>query len=141
MQGVTILDKSADGFLAVTLEDVLRLLGRRAETSVWKISGVETLENGGKDTLQGMSDSGTPVRGSELLRLASTRPEIIDGTFAGYENDEDEPWIVIRAVDSSAYDVETNDERLLDQVRKRFQNVADIPKDPNDEIPTIHGNM
>ena len=130
MYGVTILDKSEDGFLTVTLEDILRLLGRRAEESVWTISDLETLENAGGDILQKVSDRGTPVHGTELLQLAAARPEIIDGTFKGYEDGEDKPWIVIHAVDSSAYDVETNDERLVDQLRKRFKNVVDIPREP-----------
>jgi hypothetical protein len=55
------------------------------------------------------------------LQLAADITQVIDGKFQGYRVNEIQPWLIITAVDSSAYDVETVEEKILSQVRQQFQ--------------------
>jgi len=129
MFGVTILDHSDSGVLSLDLKDILLLLGSQAESSEWQISQVEALGGVWAEKLQRLADKGVRLPGKELVRLASTVTQIVDGIFRGYQRDESEPWIVIQAVDSSAFDVQCDDNAVIRQIRQRFRNVEDIPVD------------
>ena len=127
MYGVAITDQSQEGFLEIDLIDILCLLGSLVKNSEWELSGVECAGGNAADDLHRLSDSSARVPGRSLLRLAADVTQIIDGLFKGYRNGENHPWIVVRAVDSSAYDVESEDKEVLARVRKYFRNVTDLP--------------
>jgi hypothetical protein len=125
MKCVSIMDKT-NGVLAVSLADVLDTLGTDAEGLRWRISGVECLGDGA-DELHRLSDAQAIVDTSALRALAESVYQIIDGIFAGCIDGDAAPKIVVRAVDSSAYDVEAEDERVLAKVRQRYRNIIDMP--------------
>jgi hypothetical protein len=127
MRGITITDSSPDGgMLAVDLIDLLRLLGTTALDTEWEISGGESVGGAAAEELQRLVDAGTRVPGPTLLALAGAVGQVIDGRFAGYRDGEQRPWIIIRAVDSTAYDVQSDDESVLARMKQRFQSVAEF---------------
>jgi hypothetical protein len=126
MQGITITARTEDNLLAVDLIDILRLLGSDVEGNSWEISQVECVGSDA-EALHQIADSETRVSGMKLFEIASNLMQVIYGTFKAYRLGESIPWIVIRAVDSSAYDVETQDEAVLDRIRNSFTQVTDLP--------------
>ena len=105
--------------------DILQLLGLQAVNSEWEISDVECV-GAVADSLHKLSDSKARVPGHILLQMAAHLTQVIDGEFIGYGEGEKQPWIIVRAVDSSAYDVQSEDEDVLAQIRCRFKEVADF---------------
>jgi hypothetical protein len=130
MRGVTITDSTQEGrFLATDLIDILRLLGSQGVNAEWEITGVECVGAGAADELHRLGEARGRVPGGILLKLAAEVTQVIDGVFAGYRNGATHPWVVIRAVDSTAYDVESDDEAVLARIRQHFPNEAELPCD------------
>lgn len=130
MRGITILDKSPDGkVLSFDLKDILGVIEPRVRSLRWRLEGIECLGEGA-DKLHKFSDSDEPLSGGELIELSRQVYQVIDGDFHGYRGEApgpDNPWLIIRAVDSSAFDVECNDLSVLESVKSRFSKVIDIP--------------
>lgn len=68
------------------------------------------------------------VSGPELLRTAVAGVQVIDGLLSAHESREDHPWVRIRAVDSTWWDIESSDSELLGQFRESFAGVQDLPR-------------
>jgi hypothetical protein len=125
MHGITITDSTDDErMLTVDLIDILRLLGPSATDSEWQISGVECAGGAAAEDLHHLADAYGRVAGRTLLSLAAGVTQVIDGVFAGYRDGEKQPWIIIRAVDSSAFDVQSKDEEALARMKRHFRNVT-----------------
>jgi hypothetical protein len=128
MRGVTITDrKRNEAVLAIDLIDILRLLGPQAEESEWEIGDLECVGAPAAEELQQRAESAVRLPGRTLLRLAAGVPQVIDGVFSGYRRGENDPWVRVRAVDSSAYDVESDDEAVLTRMKQCFREVAELP--------------
>src|SRR5262245_8410959 len=131
MNAVTIHDlveANDPGSLAFDLIDILRLAEADVVASTWTcrhVEGIGRLAN----QLSEISDNGVPVDGSEMLRLAGSVRQIIDGTFEAKRPESLHPWLVIRAVDSSFFMVISDDTNLLARLRARFHDVRDSPVD------------
>ena len=124
MRGVRICDMHERGFLAVDLQHILDLFGERTIQSQWRASEVwETGEAG--EELERLADAKTLIPGDRLSDLAHHLVQVIDGEFAGFESGNDSPWIIIRAVDSTFYEVLSEEPAVLDRVRAAFQKVSD----------------
>jgi hypothetical protein len=128
MHGITITDSTEDGrFLVVELKDILDLAGPSAEESEWELAAVECVDGAAADEIHRLADCRARVPGRVLLQLAADVKQVIDGVFAGYRQGEPRPWIIIRAVDSAAFDVESEDPGLLTRLRQHFRSVSDLP--------------
>ena len=127
MRGVTILDRDERGVLMVQPRDIAAIAGRAAKDSEWLVSGVECLGGSEADECHHLSDSNERIPGDYFLRLVAALEQVIDGEFAAYQTGEPKPWLIIRVVDSSALDVETEDSELLERIRQRFNSVSEIP--------------
>ena len=66
----------------------------------------------------------------ELAGFAAQVAQVIDGEFSAILPGETEPWLVIRAVDSSWWEVFSANGRVFDALRLRFTDVRDV-----DEVP------
>lgn len=88
---------------------------------------MEVASGDAASALEAISDAEGSVEGNELIHLAQSVAQVIDGEFRGYWKKEEEPWIIVRAVDSAAYDVESDDLALLERLRNSFHEVDDIP--------------
>lgn len=125
MQGITISDKK-NNVLAFDLIDILKIIGEKAINSTWKISDVECI---GKDAekLQNISDYSNQISGKELFSISSNLLQVIDGVFEAYLDEENLPWLIIRAVDSSEYDIESNDKVLIAKIKNSYSTVVNLP--------------
>jgi hypothetical protein len=128
MKGITVADKSPDDsrFLSFDLLDLLLLLGTEGQDAEWIVAGVECL-GPGSDELYRLVSNETHISGRHLFEVAKGITQVIDGSFAAYRDGEPVPWLVIRAVDSSAYDIESDDEDVLARIREHFKEVVNIP--------------
>lgn len=128
MRGITISDRQANSnILAVNLTDILQLLGPQLATTEWEISDIECFGNN-RERLYQIANTQTRVSGEILLQIATNITQITEGTFTCYPDKGSQPSIIVRAVDSSAYDVESSDEAILTKLRQRYQNVEDLPE-------------
>ena len=127
MRGITITDHNDGNVLTVDLVDILHVLGSCIEDTEWEIAAVEAVGTTAADKLQRLGDSKARVPGRTLLELAATVTQVIDGQFVGYRPGQDPPWIILRAIDSSAYDVQSEDEDVISRMREHFKSVADLP--------------
>lgn len=126
MQGITITDQTTDGFLRVNLIDILEKITPKALNSKWKIANLECLGEAAEE-LYKICDEQQQISGALLLQLATEITQVIEGRFEAYDLDQSQPWLIITAVDSSAYDVETVDEKILDRLQEQFEEVSDFP--------------
>lgn len=135
MRGITISDRQPNNnILAVNLAEILQLLGPQLALTKWEISDIECLGTD-SERLHQLADTQTRVSGETLLQIATNIIQVIDGTFAGYLKNESKPSIILRAIDSSAYDVESSDDAILTRLRQRFQNVEDLPEVSQTKLP------
>lgn len=130
MRVVTITD-TRDGILAFDLVDILPLLEPELACTDWSILGVEAVGQGAEE-LHRLDDARARVSGPELLTLARI-VQVVDGEFTGYNSGLDahlgRPWVIIRALDSSGYDVASPDSSVIDRVKAHFSSVVEIPGD------------
>jgi hypothetical protein len=54
---------------------------------------------------------------------------VIDGEFEAYASGAVEPWLVVKAIDSSWFEVWSDDPDVVARVRKNFREVSDLPSD------------
>ena len=120
-----------DGVLACDLRDILVSLSPRSLEALWTVSSVrgpdagdEWFETTGDSSAQldGLQRSGQAILGVELLHLARSAVQVIWGEFAA--TFQGAPWIAIRAVDSTFFEMTTEDEAAIDAVRAAFDYVS-----------------
>lgn len=117
-----------DRHLAFDLRDVLRALAPESLTAAWTISrpddwDFEATGSGGK-RLEELAETAATIGGHELLALADDAVQVIWGNFDGkLPQNTRESWATVRAVDSSFYEVETDDESVITRLASRFINV------------------
>lgn len=126
MERILISDEK-NNFLAFDLIDILKVIDEKALLSIWKISDVECI---GEDAekLHNISDMGIQITGKELFSISSNLLQIIDGDFEAYLGPQKLPWLIIKAVDSSEYEVESDDENVINKLKISFSNVVDLLK-------------
>ena len=115
--------------LAVDLHHLLDLLGTRALHSMWEVDAVDDeLMIAGEeaaDELEEIAAWKGRVSGVLLSRLAHAVHQVIWGEFRGLEEQSAQTWVIIRAIDSTCYEVETEDVSILTLVRETFKDVRE----------------
>jgi hypothetical protein len=135
MRKLIILDGTEPpkaGALTFDLVDVLHALGPKVVSSRWRCSNLWYVSANEQDieVLERASAQGELVDGGDLLRAAGRLSQVIDGQFEGLIGDRD-PWVIFRAVDSSWWEVLSDERSVLDAVRARFQSVEELSSDGN----------
>ena len=125
-----ITDQTPDGFLTVNLIDILQQITPTVLNSTWKIANLECLGTTA-EALYKICDEEQQISGELLLELATEITQVIEGKCEAYDRDRTQPWLIITAVDSSAYDIETVNDKILDCLRQQFQQVQDFPSLPS----------
>lgn len=131
MKGLSIHDMQ-DGGLAFDLQEVLEALGApaceawwRARPRVWYV----TEENSPVPALYSEERPGPWTRGTDLLEASAHVRQVIDGVLESVQGEPPAsdgaltPWVVVRAVDSSWWEVYSADEDALRRVRARFRDI------------------
>lgn len=127
MEKLTIHD--LDGaVLAFDLRDLLRVLAPRSLAATWKItsssaSAFDATGSGGL-RLEALADTPAQIIGEELLTIADDTVQVIWGDFVGaLPADPDQEWLIVRAVDSSFFEIETSDQSSIAAIKSRFHDV------------------
>ena len=130
MKSVTISDtEPSRNILAFDLKEILRAIGPVVESLQWRLAGIDCTGEG-SDELHELCDSDALVSGAHLVALSERILQTINGEFLGFRADAPDhatPWLIIRAVDSTAFDVDCDDPAVLSAVRRRFVDVRDMP--------------
>ena len=130
MHTVRIYDM-ADSMLDFDLRHILAALGTQAIEYSWMVSSVAaydaafdaTGEQAGR--LEELATSGRRIRGDRLRDLANGTQQVIWGEFQAYADaSATVPVLIVRAIDSSFYEVATNDPYVLKNLRATFRDVS-----------------
>jgi hypothetical protein len=130
MRGVVIRDGTepgGTGGLEFDLAEVLSALGPRVGESRWSSRNLSyvSIDETNIDTLDAAAAGGS-VAGNDLVKTLPQLLQVIDGELQGFSQDS-APWVVIRAVDSSWWEVLSDDPSSLQAIRNRFRVVHDLP--------------
>ncbi|WP_407149155.1 hypothetical protein [Bradyrhizobium sp. ORS 86] len=128
-----------DGALALDLRDLIDLLAPRSLEASWTVSPVRMnhLELGrsfdefmitgpgqpGQDQLELLAASGSSVSGATLSEAAQETWQVIWGQFVATLPEQRDAWVVIRAIDSTFYEVTSSDEAVLSAIRSTYKDV------------------
>ena len=126
MKAIEIHDKKpGENVLSFDLYNVLRTIKHHILVRQWRISGVEATGPSAEE-IHSISDRGDCISGDHLIVLAERLIQVIDGTFCGFYQECETPDIVIRAVDSSFFVVESLRPEVLNSIRSNFTEVRDV---------------
>jgi hypothetical protein len=143
MTTLRIYDYKKNGALALDLRDLVDLLAPRSLEATWTVSPVglrdrrdgtaseEFMMTGpgevGQDKLEQFAASGSSVSGAMLSKAAHEAHQVIWGEFTATLPEQADPWVVIRAIDSTFYEVTSSDESVLGAIRAAFRDVRLAP--------------
>jgi hypothetical protein len=114
----------------INLLDLLSLDRDAVERSRWDCHHVDALSSSaaGFNTSDLTNDRRT-ISGRELLRLAATVEQLLDGDFSGYLDGADDPWFTIRSIRGMYFVVITNSDSLVALLQKHCHDVRESPDD------------
>jgi len=127
MEKIRIHDLDGNG-LAFDLRHVLRALAPRSLGAKWMITSsiesyFEATGEGGL-RLEQLAEERVQIIGSELLSIADNTWQVIWGDFIGFLHEApDTEWLIIRAVDSSFFEIETSDQICTAAIKSHFHDV------------------
>lgn len=137
-----------DGILSVDLYRILNLLRPRSTKAHWTVSTVRAVHTeqewfdatgDGGEALNAVANKGLSLSGRELSEIAQRTVQVIWGEFtAALPHALYTPWITIRAIDSSFYEVITSDESVLKIIVSAFKDVRPA-ETPWTMLPLGHG--
>ena len=79
------------------------------------------------DHLEQLAASGSPVSGTALSEAAHAAWQVIWGQFVATLPEQSDAWVVIRAIDSTFYEVTSSDEAVLFAIRSTYKDVRVAP--------------
>lgn len=122
-----------DQVLALDLGDLLQLLAPRSLESRWVVSTVKSSKPGHEwfeatgeegERLERLAQGDGQISGSDLAALAENIRQVIWGEFVGLAPTQpDKPWVIIRAVDSTFYEIVSEDKAVLDRISSTCKDV------------------
>lgn len=121
-----IIGCQGEGGLDFDLAEVLNALGPRVARSAWTIESLSYVSRDDVEIPLLHSGEGERVPGTELLSSLPNLLQVIDGEFRAFEA-EGEPWVILRAVDSSWWEVVSEDSAALSAIHGLFRNVTEQP--------------
>jgi hypothetical protein len=132
-----------DGVLALDLSDLIDLLAPRSLEASWTASPVRMNHpdlgrfydefmmvgqgQAGQDSLEVLAANGSSVSGVEFSEAAHVAHQVIWGQFAATIPDQNDPWVDIRAIASTFYEVTTSDEAVLNAIWSAYKDVRVAP--------------
>jgi hypothetical protein len=112
----------------VSLHDLMRVLEPFVRGLTWKLRLDEVAPGPWVERLEAIGPE-ERLTTSEVLRLVTPDVQLIDGALFGYGGPGQEPpSLVLRAVDSTSWDVESASEEVLALVRRAWPDALDIPE-------------
>ena len=126
MARIQIRDQE-NGHLAFDLIELLEILGDAGVESSWKCVVDDFVPEDFARHLSAafdLSEHGIP--GALLWQIATNTRQVIEGKFTGFRNNDDQPWICLRDVDSSWWEIDAPQAETLWPFRAKFSAVEDI---------------
>jgi len=116
--------------LAFDLRDLLHALAPMSLAAQWTITAPDAspfeATGAGGVRLEALAEASAQIDGDELLSIADATVQVIWGDFVGVLPDHPHrEWLTIRAVDSSYFEVETEDAASIALIKSRFRDVRD----------------
>ena len=93
---------------------------------MWRRRDVEVAPAPTADRITSSRGEGASLGTDELCRLVR-RVQLIDGTLVGAEPGE-EPWVTLRAVDGTHWDVVTDDASVLRTLGDAYREATPLPE-------------
>ncbi|GES53735.1 hypothetical protein Rhsp01_63510 [Rhizobium sp. NBRC 114257] len=119
--------------LALDLRDLLRILAPQSLEASWIVSTVKSSKPGyewfeatgeGGEQLERLAQDNSQLSGSDLAALAENTRQVIWGEFIGLASTRlDKAWVIIRAIDSTYYEVASEDETVLNKIGFAYKDV------------------
>ena len=113
---------------------VLPMLGERAIRASWQVAGVARYDEAlmivgdeAAERVENLARSLDRISGALLRDLLSQVAQVIWGEFTAHEAGQETPWVIVRAIDSSWCEVETDDAGVLNLIRETFADVRMSP--------------
>ena len=128
MPTLRIKDLSEDSYLAFDLRDLLRVLGDATMDLWWKCTVDECIPVEGMPSLEDRFNKPAVIKGGDLLVLAASTRQVIDGIFEGFQSGSNIPWVKLEAIDSSYWEVTAND-GVLERFHDHFHDVELVGRD------------
>jgi tetratricopeptide (TPR) repeat protein len=107
------------------LYDLILALGGRALNSTWFGSGVECYGENVQE-LYAFTDQDRPIAGGDFLPITSGIRQTIAGDFQAFDPGAASHWIFIHAWEGSGFYIETNDPRIKERLKARFQGIEEV---------------
>ncbi|MCV9961560.1 hypothetical protein OIU34_06565 [Pararhizobium sp. BT-229] len=127
--------------LPFDLRDFLKVLAPRSLKASWTVSAVDAghhqwfdATGPGGEILEAMEEAKERVSGYTLAKAARDTLQVISGEFsASLPQDLDRTWVIVRAIDSTFYEITTSDEEVIRRVQSTFKDVRpyDSPWKPS----------
>jgi hypothetical protein len=116
------------GHLDFDLLDIVQILGEQGRSYIWRGRDIQYVSRDEQDIapLEALG-SGAAVSETHLVDGLGQLLQVIWGQFEATEPGSDSPALVIRAIDSSWWEVSSDDEGVLGAVRQRFRAVEERP--------------
>ena len=108
------------------LAEVLAALGQRARDCVWRGRNIQYVSRDERDVaaMQSLAE-GWEVSGTDLLDGIAQVLQVVDGQFEATVPGGESPSVVIRAIDSSWWEVLSDDAEVQVAIRRRFRVVEE----------------
>ncbi len=124
-----------DHILALDLRHLIELLKPQSLIASWTISAVEMTDQSFGDYLENVDATGDggarldelalnrlPVEGTVIAQIANDTKQVIWGKFTASLHGQDD-WVIIQAIDSSFYEITTDDAKVLNKVKATYNDV------------------
>ncbi len=132
MATLRIYDLEDRWVLTVDLARLLVLLVPRSLQAEWTVNPVRSdsqdlfeASGAGGEELEALAAKHAVVSGAGLSTLAMNSPQIVWGEFVARLPGETSSWLTLRAIDSTFYQVETEDDAVLAKIRSTYNDVRD----------------
>ncbi len=134
MRGILIKDGArpqGGGGLSFDLVDILTVLGAPVIESRWRVRNLWYVSHAGTDIAAYTRAEAAEelLDGREMVAAAHQARQVLDGEFEALRGGAEHPWLMLRAVDGSWWEVYSDDPSALRKLRAAFRDVEEIPAD------------
>ena len=120
--------------MSFDLRDILAVIGEPIRKSRWRCYDLWYTAKR-NEMFSEFREPRLKLSGDELMQFAFEIHQAIDGRFeATGEGAAKKPWLVIKAVDSSWFEVWSSKPKIIEKIKEHFQIVNDIPSSPSQSV-------
>ena len=124
----------------ISLAEILLNIGKSLINMQWFVRIDEAAPEPGAEQLEALLPT-TPLSIFELLHLVTPSIQIIDGEITAKDETKTEnPYLVIRAVDSTSWDIETNLDHIAHELKQPYPELTIFTTSNAGEINTHKTN-